>query len=379
MTPATAPSTTRPRRRLHLFGLVLALFALVGQACTATGGAERIEVNAVFDDVYDLVRFAQVRAGDVAIGGVEEISLTEDNRALVRMSIRSDTGLTMGTKAVISRTTLLGERYIDLRPITNDSGQLVDDAPLTDGATLAITDDVDDLEQLVVSGAGLLSIIAADKLAAAVETGANAFGGRGSALGNLLDSIQGAVGRYNEDADAVTDLIDSLDRLTGRLAPVAEENAGYLADMLAASRALQAEDDRLLDTLDDVTRLSLVGARVLGDNAGELDNLIRRLRLILNEVTRVDGGLQTLLTWLPVHNANVPNGAIAEKAQVWLDFILCDFNDDKDDPSESCDPPNPGERAERPDNAPEPSDTDTTPPEPVSGDEPENQQGGAQR
>ncbi|MFT5223332.1 MAG: ABC-type transporter Mla subunit MlaD [Glaciecola sp.] len=260
-----------------------------------------------------------------------------------------------------------------MRPIANDAGQLVDDDPLVNGTVIALTDEVDDLEQLVVSGADLLAIITADKLAAAVQTGANAFGGRGSTIGNFLDSVGSAVGRYNEDTDDLLAFIDSLDNLTAALAPVAQENADYLVDMLAASQALQREDDRLLDTLDDVTRLSIVGARFLDDNATVLDNLIRRVRMILNEVTRVDGGLQRLFTWLPVHNANVPNGAINEKAQVWLDFVLCDYNDDKNDPSESCDPTNPGEGGERPPNAAQPSDSDTTPQEPISGDEPENQ------
>lgn len=365
-----------PRRRLRRLGVAVALAGLLGQACSTGGGEERIDITAVFDDVYDLVQFAAVRAGDVPIGGVDGIELTDDNRALVRMSILSNTGLTVGTKAVISRTTLLGERYIDLRPITDEDGDLVDTTPITDGTMIAVTDQVDDLEQVVVSGADLLSIVAADKLAAAVQTGANAFGGRGGTIGNFLDSVGNAVGRYNEGTDDLLHFIDSLDNLTAVLAPVAEENAGYLQDMLAASRALQAEDDRLLDTLDDVTRLSIVGARMLGDNADELDNLIRRVRLILHEVTRVNGGFQRVLTWLPVHNSNVPNGSIAEKAQVWLDFILCDFNDDKANPSQSCDPPNPGQKGVRPDNAPQPEDTDTTPQEPVSGDEPENQGGG---
>ncbi len=361
------------RTARSLLALLLALAMFAG-ACSA--GEDKITVTAVFDDVYDLVERAQVRAGDVPIGGVDEISLTDDNRAMVTMSIRSDTGLPMGTEAVISRTTLLGERYIDLRPIVDPDGQPVDDRPLEDGAQFPVTSQIDDLEQVVVSGADLLSVVAADNIAAMVQTGAAAFGGRGGVLGNFLDSVRGVVNRYDDSASELTDFIDSLDNLTAELAPVAQENADALADMLAASEALQAEDERLLDTLDDVTRLSLVGARVLGDNAAELDNLIRRVRLILNEVTRIEGALQKLLTWLPVHNANVPNGSIREKAQVWLDFVLCGVTDDVDDPSESCDPPNPGERGERPDNAPEPSDTDTTPPEPVSGDEPENSGGG---
>ncbi len=351
-----------------------AALALLATACT--GGNDRIEVTAVFDDVYDLVELAQVRAGDVPIGGVAEISLTDDNRALVRMEIEAGTGLTSGTLAVISRTTLLGERYIDLRPLTDADGNLVDTTPLADGMRIEQTSQVDDLEQVVVAGADLLSLVAADNIAAMVQTGANAFGGRGGLIGNFLDSVQGAVTRYSEETDELTDFIDSLDNLTATFAPVAQENADAIADMLAASRALQAEDDRLLDTLDDVTRLSIVGARVLGDNATEFENLIRRVRQLLGEVTRIDGGLQKIFTWLPVHNANVPNGSINEKAQVWLDFVLCGFNDDVDDPSESCDPPNPGEPGQKPPNSPGPEDTDTSPQPTVSGDEPENQPDG---
>ncbi len=353
----------------------IAALALFATACTGTGDS-KIEVTAIFDDVYDLVELAQVRAGDVPIGGVAEISLTDDNRALVRMEILADTGLTGSTLAVISRTTLLGERYIDLRPLTDADGNVLDDAPLADGMEITQTSQVDDLEQVVVAGADLLSLVAADNIAAMVQTGANAFGGRAGLLGNFLDSVQRAVGRYEQDSQELIDFIDSLDNLTATFAPVAKENADAIADMLAASRALQAEDDRLLDTLDDVTRLSIVGARILGDNATEFENLIRRVRQLLDQVTRVDGGLQQLLTWLPVHNSNVPNGSINEKAQVWLDFVLCGFNDDANDPSESCDPPNPGQQAQRPPNAAGPEETDTTPREPVSGDEPENQAAG---
>ncbi|MFT5222593.1 MAG: phospholipid/cholesterol/gamma-HCH transport system substrate-binding protein, partial [Glaciecola sp.] len=223
--------------RTRLFGVALVLASLLGQACTSQSD-DTIQISAVFDDVYDLVRFAQVRAGDVAIGGVDGIELSDDNRAIVRMTVRADTGLTVGTLAVISRTTLLGERFIDLRPIANDAGQLVDDDPLVNGTVIALTDEVDDLEQLVVSGADLLAIITADKLAAAVQTGANAFGGRGSTIGNFLDSVGSAVGRYNEDTDDLLAFIDSLDNLTAALAPVAQQNADYLVDMLAASQAL---------------------------------------------------------------------------------------------------------------------------------------------
>ncbi len=103
-----------------------------------------------------------------------------------------------------------------------------------------------------------------------------------------------------------------------------------------------------MDALDEVRRLSVVGARILDEHETELDNLVRRLRIITSQINRVPNALQMLLTWAPRHNLHVPNGVVNEEAQVWLDFIVCGFNDTEGDPSRDCTPPNPGERAPGP-------------------------------
>lgn len=333
-----------PRSRRHLLAIVpLLLTALLGTACGPAGN-DTMELVAVFDDVQGLVTDHHVRAGDVPIGTVRGIRLTEDMRAEVTMRVRRGTGLPERTEAVLGRTALLGEMFIDLRPI-EDGGELSDGQVIEDVRT------VTEFEQLVASGDLALSEVAADQLFAAVQTGAVAFGGNGDLLGRFIEDVNAFVGAYNAETDDLTALIDSLDGLTAELAPDAEVNAESLRVLREASEVLEEEDDRLLDALVDLDDLSVVGERILREHREEIDDAIRRLRIVLAQLTRVDGALENVLTWLPRHNLHVPNGVVLESGsgryfgQVWLDFVVCGINDDPDNPAESCDleDPEPGE------------------------------------
>jgi phospholipid/cholesterol/gamma-HCH transport system substrate-binding protein len=334
--------------------ILLLAVALVAAACSPAGN-DAIELTASFDDVGDLVTNAHVRAGDVPIGLVTGIDLDDDHRARVTMEVRSDTGLPAHTEAALNRTSLLGERFIDLRPL-GEGGSL------RDGDHLSDTRVVTDFEDLVASGDRVLSLVASDQLNAAIETGAIAFGGRGGLLGQLITDIEGFVGSYNEGSDDLVRVIDALDGLATTLAPDAEVNAEGFAVLERASRVLEEEDDRLLDALADLTDLSESGAALLADHRQELEDSIRRLRILLAQITRIDGAMGDLLTWLPRHNIHVPNGIVLEQAsgrhvaQVWLDFVVCGVNDVPGDPARACDPPNPGEGSMKPERWPRSED-----------------------
>ncbi len=326
------------RRRWSLLAPFVALVTVL--AACSPAGSDPITLTATFDDVAGLVTDAHVRAGDVPVGVIRGIELTDDMRAEVTMEVKNDLGLPARTEAVLGRTALLGEMFIDLRP-------LEDGGSLEDGAVIADTRIVTEFEELVASGDNALSVIASDQLAAAIETGAIAFGGRGGLLGRFIDDVNGFVGTYNDSSDDLLALIDSLDGLAAAMAPDAEVNAESLAVLERASQVLEEEDDRLLDALADLDELSTIGSRILRDHREEIDDSIRTLRIVLAQLTRVDGALSSVLTWLPRHNLHVPNGVVLEQGsgshfgQVWLDFVVCGVNDDPDNPAESCDLQNP--------------------------------------
>jgi phospholipid/cholesterol/gamma-HCH transport system substrate-binding protein len=334
-------------RRNWLTATIATFIVVVAAACTALTGSNSLTVTAVFDDVADLVTQAHVRAGDVPIGTIQAIELTQDGtQAVVTMSIESDTRLPGADQvtAVLSRTSLLGERFVDLRsPEDGGTGQL------QDGDRITNTLETSDVEQLVSTGDALLSITLVGNVAVALQSGSEALGGQGANLRSLIDNLRNVIGRYNDGSDDLVRVIDAFDEFAATLAPEAELNARGLETLDEASRVLQREDEDLLDALDDIRRLAEVGARVLDDNADEFDNAFRRLRILLEEINRSDSNIQDLLTWVRRHNAHVANGAftfddgtqIIDHAQVWLDFIICGLpgGEVEGDPAADCEPP----------------------------------------
>ena len=341
-------------RRPLFVPLALALvLALTGGACGIVGGEESLTVTATFDDVIDLVPRAGVKAGDVEIGIVTDIELTDDQQALVTMAIQQDTGLPADVLASLAKTSLLGERYVDLRP-TGDTGQL------ENGQHIEDTRIVGDFEDLVDASNEVLAFVAADQLSAAVTVGAQAFGGRGALLGSFIENVEAVIGRYDEGSDDLVRVIEAVDQLTLEMAPDAELNAAALATLNETALALDAQDERLMEALDAVTRLSIVGARILDQHEDQIDDFIRRLEIVTAQINRYPHALQRLLTYAPRHNLHVPNGIVQEEAQVWLDFIICGFNDTEGSVTNDCTPPNPGEDSDPPPFQPTPESCNDT-------------------
>lgn len=324
----------------RLLPLVLVL-AVGGFAVRAVTAGDPIVLTATFDDVVDLVPQAHVRAGDVPIGLVTGIELTEDNRALVTMEVERDTGLPSEVTAVLRQTSLLGERFVELRPVPGAGGELT-------AGRIDQSQDTSDFEDLVATGSDLMAYVAADRLARMVQTGAQAFGSRGSMLGTLITDLETFVGRYESGKGEVVRLLDNADAMLTGLADDADVHAGVLDDLERATTALGEEDDQLFDALEQLNRLSVVGARMLDQHTVQLDRLLPRIANISAELTRIDGALAKMLQWLPGHNLHVANGVLNEMSQVWNDFVLCGVHDEPDNPPNSCDPPNPNESNDPP-------------------------------
>lgn len=320
-----------------LRALPVVLLAVVATVVVRTSGEPGIPASATFDDVRDLVPLASVRVADVPVGTVTGIALTDDHRARVELSVSPDTGLPRDVVAVLRTTGVLGERYVELRPAPDASGGRFRGGDLGAGRT------IDDLEDLVASGSGLLALVSADRLAQAVTVGAAALGGRGDALGTTVGDLSTMVAAYAEGRGDLGRLIDASDRLLAELAPDAREHAAVLADLDRAARAFDRQDERLFTALEGLSRLADVGTAILVDNRSSLDALLQRLHLVVAELTRIDGALQSLLTWLPRHNLHVANGHIDEHSQVWADVTVCGMHDEPDNPSNTCRPATPGQ------------------------------------
>jgi phospholipid/cholesterol/gamma-HCH transport system substrate-binding protein len=313
--------------------VVLALAAWVVPPLLADDG---IEASVVFDEVGDLVEQGHVRFADVPIGTVERVALTDDHRAEVTLRIDRDATLPSNATAVLRMTSLLGERYVDLVADPEDG------VPVEDGAVLPGAFE-SDIELLVDAGSDLLGAMTADHVARTIEVGAATFDGRGDLLGTLVEDLGEYLGELERGREEVTAFIDAGERLTSTLAPDAELNAAAMEDLADLTGVLAAEEERLVGALDELSGTAEVGARIIADNRQSLDDLLARVSRFSGEVLRIDQALEHLLLWLPRHNLHVPGGVVAEMSQVLNDFTICGFNDEPDNPANSCQPTNPGQ------------------------------------
>ncbi|WP_449065948.1 MlaD family protein [Planomonospora algeriensis] len=97
--------------------LALALVLATSAACSLqTLGAPsgELTLTAVFDDVQSLVAGHSVQVADVRIGSVTDIRL-EGYRARVTLSVEDGHRVPEGTSAVVAKTSILGENYVELR------------------------------------------------------------------------------------------------------------------------------------------------------------------------------------------------------------------------------------------------------------------------
>ncbi len=341
--------STRIRSRTRLTAIAAVLGLLLAGCGLNPFAADKTVVTASFDDVVDLVPQGAVKLNDVDVGLVRAIELTEDNRASVTMELNPSVPVPKDVRAVLAKTSVLGERYIDLIPTDGASTCCIDDGTVIDDTHVR-----SDLEDLVASGSGLLAEVSADAVQTTVELGAETFGGRSDVISQFVADLNSVVSTYDDNSDDLLALIDSLDRVTAAYAPNAAENAAVLEDLRVATAALQEQDDQLLDTLDDVTTLSGEAVDFLSTHQDQIANSVRRLRLVLEQVEASDGTIRQLLDVGPLYLSQLRKGELNGEAQVWLDTILCGIQDDQGEVDEDCTPPNPGQRAPTPDYHPVP-------------------------
>lgn len=285
-----------------------------------------------FDDVGDLAPSAPVMMADVPVGKVDEIRL-DGYEALVTMTITEDVGVPKGTVARVRRTSLLGERIVDLYIPQS----LPEDAPLLqDGDEIELTETRPDLEDLVREGVDLLAPIAASEVATLVDEGAKGFGGRGDELGQMLQNFEQIVSAYEENSKEIRGVIENMGQFNEILARRAESHAKSVANSARAIGILRAEIGRLEKAIVALNRLAVGGRLILEDHSDEMARFFQHMRVILEVLQEEQDSIALFLKWAPHHNQNTQITELYEFVQVYQDFIICGMNEDDDDPARNC-------------------------------------------
>lgn len=298
--------------------ILVAAIALLASACTLPGTVRGSrEVSAIFDDVGDLVVGHSVQVADVRIGSVVDIELTDDYRAEITMSIKDDVFVPVESQALLRTTSLLGEKFIELRPLDQDDPMAGTD--LADRDVIAATATAPELEFVTEQAVQILGAVVSSDVATLVETGAIGFGGRSAELTSLVEDLSTVSGTLADQTDELVRVIDALDGATATLAGASGDLDELLVNLSETATVLADNRDVAIDAIRELTRL----ARVQNDNVfepylAEVDAQIEQVDAILSEVDRNQGQVAELLQWVSRFADQLPKAVPNDFAQVFM-------------------------------------------------------------
>lgn len=213
-------------------------------------GGPGYTVHAAFSDALNLPDHAHVRIGGSDVGVVTKISTT-NFIADVRMEIRKDIQLPVGTNVELRQATPLGDMFVALTlPTTQESGKL-----LHDGDTIGTdhTATGASVEQLMMSVSMLINGGGINQAANITSDLNSMFAGRGEELAHLFTEMTATIEALNKRTGDIDNVLSGMNVLTGTLAARKAE-LGQAAETFPGLVGLFTENNqRIVDLLAKVS------------------------------------------------------------------------------------------------------------------------------
>jgi phospholipid/cholesterol/gamma-HCH transport system substrate-binding protein len=315
---------------------VLACTIVIGLAaagCSLPGRTEGpVKLTAVFDDVGDLVVNHSVQVADVRVGSIDKIELTPDFKAKVTMSVKKDVHIGTDAIAELRTTSLLGEKFIALRPCDESKGDTgcTPGAPdLKSGDEIKKTQAAPELEFVAEQAVDLLGGVVisngvAPDLQTLIKTGSEAFAGRGPELRGLVDDLSTISATLADQTSSIITIIDGLDKATTTLATNAPEVDQLLTNLSQTTTVLADNRQQAVDTLRSLTRLvQSQEDLVFKPYLDQVDRQVKELDAILTEVAQGRQEVASLIDWIDRFVYQVPKGVQNGFARVYGWFAFC--------------------------------------------------------
>ena len=332
----------RAGRRAKLVG-ALAMVGVTGlSGCTFDGvaslplpggpdlGPDPTTVKIEFENVLDLVPQSAVKVNDVSVGQVEKIEIAggaRDRRgwhAVVTVKVRKDVVLPDNAVATIGQTSLLGEKFVQLEPPKNEppSGRLGDGdlIPLSRTTRGTEIEEVLSAMSMLLNGGGL------DQVATISHELQAAMSGREATIRSVLHRLNTFTGTLDRNRAAITRALDSIDRLSGKLAAerkTIRDTVDRTGPALAVLDRNRADLTKMLVALDKLSRTTTAvidqSKEDLLANLRDLDKILRNLNRAGSDLPK---SLETLITFpFPSTFENVIEGDYANvHLTIDLDF-----------------------------------------------------------
>lgn len=310
------------------------VWALIGVGALAGGGLwvraaldpDGYELTAVFDDVGDLVDRLSVQVADVRIGEITGIELTDDYRARVTMRVDENLDVPEDTTAFLRTSSLLGEKFIELRFPT---GRAAVQGPfLEPGDEIARSQEAPELEFVAETGIEVLSAIEAGDIATLINTGGEAFGGQRQVLRSLVTDLGTITGTLADRSSQLVRIIDELDSTAATLGGGSGALREALVNLAETTQILADNRDRTVEALDELSRLATSQNVILTEHFGAIETQIRQVDDIAATLVENKREVNRLLTWLERFVTGTPDVIPRDFTNVYQLGVLRGSEDD---------------------------------------------------
>ncbi len=244
-------------------------------------GDHPYRVVAHFGDVLDLVPHAGVKVHDVAVGRVEKIELAKDNTtAVVTMLVNGDVRLPANAGAELRQSSLLGEKFVELRAPAEPEGALRDGAVIP----MTRTDRNPEIEEVLGALSLLLNGGGVAQLSTIVTEVNSALSGNAPELRTTLFNVDIVIRTLDGEKDNITKAIDALGRLSTNLAAQTDDIAVALDQLGPGLAVVNEQRDALVTMLSALESLSTVAVDTVHRSK---DDLVADLKLLAPTVEKL--------------------------------------------------------------------------------------------
>lgn len=300
--------------RVHKALASVAVVALLATACGDAGfsglyntplpggadlGDHPYRVNAQFSDVLDLVPQASVKVNDVAVGRVDRIQLARDTKsAIVEMMVNGDVHLPANADAELRQSSLLGEKFVELRLPTGPAG-----GTLADGALipLARTNRNVEIEEIFGALSLLLSGGGVEQIRDIAHELNDAFSGNEADIRALLSRVDHLVTELDGQKGQIIKAIDGLNTLSKTVREERKNLTNALDNLAPGMRVVAEQRDQIVDMLDGLRELSDVTVDTIGKSRRQLVANLRALEPTLRKLAEAGKNLPEALKILPTY------------------------------------------------------------------------------
>lgn len=261
-------------------------------------GDHPYRVRVQFADVLDLVPQAGVKVNDVPVGRVDSIDVGPDGwTAEVVLLVNGDVALPANAAASVRQSSLLGEKFVELRAPSEPSGKLAGDAviPVSRTNRNAEIEEVFGALSMLLNGGGVA------QLQTITREVNNALSGNEQGLRALLTNMDQFISSLDSHRTEITRALTSLNRLAATVSAQRGRITGVLTTLAPGIDVLTQQRSQLVDLLKSLDALSAVAVNTItkskDDIVADLKALAPTLRALAAAGEKLPQSFELLLTY----------------------------------------------------------------------------------